>query len=323
VRARVVVFWVVVLVLLVPAGLLTFGRLVEPDSGPWVRLEAFTPLAILLYAGAVIALGARLAVRRRWRSVTAGALVLALAGLAVHAWWYTPQVTGSNPPAADGAEPLVVMTANVAAGKGDPIEVVRMASEDDVDLLVVQEITEADLADMVRAGLDELLPHRMGQPGVGGDATMVFARTELGEGTPLGTLHESWMVTMGDLTVLAVHPWAPTEHEAWGHDLATVAAAAVEHDADLVVGDFNATLDHAPMRALVDDGFRDVGELANQGWQPTWPSSGTWDVLGIPVPSIAQIDHVLVGPRLAAIGMHTREIPGSDHRAVVAEVARK
>ena len=77
------------------------------------------------------------------------------------------------------------------------------------------------------------------------------------------------------------------------------------------------------MRALADAGFRDVGELANQGWQPTWPSSGEVSLLGVPVPSLAQIDHVLVGPRLAAIGMHTHEIPGSDHRAVVAEVARK
>jgi hypothetical protein len=77
------------------------------------------------------------------------------------------------------------------------------------------------------------------------------------------------------------------------------------------------------LRALADDGYRDVGELANQGWQPTWPSSGDVSLLGVPLPSLTQIDHVLVGPRLAAIGMHTREIPGSEHRAVVAEVAPK
>lgn len=322
-RARVLVFWGVVLVLLVPAAALTVGRLVEPDTGFWIRLEAFTPLALVLYAALAVLLAVRLAVRRRWRSATTAVLVLAVAGFGVHAWWFAPQVTGSNPPAADGAEPFVVMTANVSAGEGDPIEVVRMASEDDVDLLVVQEITAADLADMERAGLTDLFPHRAGDPGYGSDAVMVFARTELGEAERTDTWHDGWIVPWGDLTVVAVHPQAPTVPDLWRDDLAAVRAAVEGHDADLVVGDFNATADHPPMRALADDGYRDVGELANQGWQPTWPSSGVWDVLGIPVPSLAQIDHVLVGPRLAAIGMHTREIPGSDHRAVVAEVASK
>lgn len=317
------VFWAVVLVLLLPAAALTFARVAEPEVGFWIRLEAFTPLAIPLYAGVVLLLGIRLLVRRRWRSVTGVLVVAAVAGLAVHAWWFAPQLTGANPPAADGAEPLVVMTANVSAGRGDPIEVVRLASADGVDLLVVQEITEADLADMERAGLADLLPYRVGVPGTGGDEVMVFARTELGEGVELDLPRGGWVVPWGDLTVVAVHPWAPTEPDLWRADLATVRAAAAEHDADLVVGDLNVTADHAPMRALEDDGYRDVGELANQGWQPTWPASGVWDVLGVPVPSLAQIDHVLVGERLAAIGMHTRAIPGSDHRAVVAEVASK
>ena len=89
---------------------------------------------------------------------------------------------------------------------------------------------------------------------------------------------------------------------------------------DLVVGDFNATADHAPMRALADAGYRDVGELANQGWQPTWPTRGVFDLLGLP---LAQIDHVLVGDRLAALDLGTVAVPGSDHRAVVATVALK
>lgn len=322
-RARVLVFWAVVLVVLLPAAALTFGRLVEPDGGFWIRLAAFTPLAIVLYAAAVLLLGLCLVVRRRWRSVTGALAGAALAGLVLHLWWFAPQLTGANPPAAEGAEPLVVMTANVSAGRGDPIEVVRLASADAVDLLVVQEITEADLADMERAGLADLLPYRVGAPGTGGDEVMVFARTELGEGVELDLPRGGWVVPWGDLTVVAVHPWAPTEPDLWRADLASVRAAVVEHDADLVVGDLNATADHAPMRALADDGYRDVGELANQGWQPTWPSSGAWDVLGVPVPALAQIDHVLVGERLAAIGMRTREIPGSDHRAVVAEVASK
>lgn len=316
-------FWAIELALLVPAAALTFARLVEPDAGPWIRLEAFTTLALALYAGALLLLVVRLLVQRRWRSLTAGVALLALLGLAAHAWWFAPQLTGANPPPAAGAEPLVVMTANVASGDGDPVEVVRLANVHRVDLLVVQEITAADLADMERAGLSDLLPHRIGDPGTGGDATMVFARTALGDPVALETLHGGWAVPMGDLSVLAVHPWAPTEPDIWRADLESVHAAALAHDADLVLGDFNATVDHAPMRALSADGFRDVGELANQGWQPTWPSDGRTTLGVLPVPSLTQIDHVLVGPRMAAITMWTAEIPGSDHRAVLAEVAEK
>ena len=43
-------------------------------------------------------------------------------------------------------------------------------------------------------------------------------------------------------------------------------------DADLVVGDLNATPDHAPIRELADAGWRDAAELANEGWLPTWPA---------------------------------------------------
>lgn len=322
-RARVLVFWGIVALLLVPAAALTFARAVEPDRGFWIQLEAFTPFGLVLYGAAALLLVARLLVRHRVRSWAAAVAAVAGLGLALHAWWYAPQLTGANPPPAPGAERVVVMSANISSGGADGIDLVRRATEEDVDLLAVQEITAADLADMERAGLAELLPYRVGEPGTFGDGTMVFARTELTGAEPLATTHDGWVVEMGDLTVMAVHPWAPTEPELWRKELALVEQAIGEHEPDLVVGDFNATLDHAPMRALGDAGYRDAGELANEGWQPTWPASGTVDVLGVGLPALVQIDHVLVGPEVAALGMHTVELPDSDHRAVVAEVARK
>jgi endonuclease/exonuclease/phosphatase family metal-dependent hydrolase len=323
VRARVVIFWGAVVVLLLPAALLTIARGVGPGGGFWIRLQAFTPFGLLLYGGALVLLAVALARRRRLRSPAAVVAVAAVLGLAVHAWWYSPQVTGANPPPAAGAEPLVVMTANIVQGGGDGIELVRRASEEQADLLVVQEIAPADLADMERAGLDELLPYRAGTPGAEGEGVMLFARTELETVEELDTWHDAWVADMGDLRVIGVHPWAPTEANLWRDDFDVVQRAVAEHEPDLVVGDFNATADHEPMRALADAGYRDAGELANGGWQPTWPSAHRVEVFGIPVPSLVQIDHVLVGPRLASLGMSTLALPGSDHRVVVARVAAK
>lgn len=325
---RQVVLWLLVLVLLVPAALLTFARLAEPEVGFWIQAEAFAPVAIVLYATALVLLVARLALRR-WRAgaggagATAVAAALALAGLCLHAWWFAPQVVGADPPPGAGAEPVTVMTANLLKGEADGAEVVREATEEHVDLLVVEEVTPAELADMDRAGLDDLLPHRVGEPRSYGDGTMVFSRAVLGAAHRVPTLHDGWVVDMGGLTVLAVHPYAPTVADGWVSDHAAVTDAVERWSPDLVVGDLNATADHAPMRELADEGYRDVGELANEGWQPTWPSGAAVTVLGIPVPALAQIDHVLVGARMAALSMHTLEIPGSDHRAVVAEVATR
>ncbi len=326
-RARAVVFWLASAMLLTPAALLTLARLVEPDAATWIQLEAFTPIGIVLYAGALLVAAGRLLVRRRWRTPTSAALgvvsVLAGAGLVLHCWWFAPLVTGANPPPAPGAEPLTVMTANIAQGDGDPFELVRLVSAEQVDLLVVEEITAADLADMERAGLSDLLPYHVGVPRSGGDGTMVFSATELGRAERTATWHDGWVVSMGDLVVVATHPQAPTDPDLWRSDHEALLEAVREHHPDLVLGDLNATADHAPMRALADAGLRDVGELANEGWQPTWPSSGRWSLLVAAAPPLAQIDHVLVGPRLAAVSMHTADLPGSDHRAVVAVVSRK
>ena len=314
------VFWVAVAALLAPALLLTFTRLVEPHGAFWIKVEAFTPLGLVSYAVALLLVGVRLLLQRRWRGTALPVALVAVVGLGLHAWWYAPQLTGANPPPEAGATPLVVMTSNLLNGGADGIEVVRAASAADVDLLVVEEVNPAVVADMDRAGLADLLPYRVGNPGPGAAGTMAFSRVELTEPAPVPTHFGGWTFRMGELTVSAVHPFPPTDADLWYDDQATVVRTVTETEPDLVVGDFNATADHPSMRELADAGFRDVGELANQGWQPTWPTRGVFDVLGLP---LAQIDHVLVGERLAAVGMRTVAVPGSDHRAVVATVAPK
>ncbi|GAA4691772.1 endonuclease/exonuclease/phosphatase family protein [Nocardioides conyzicola] len=319
-RARMVAFWVVVALALLPALAITAARLTEPDLRVAVELVAFTPLALPLYAVALLLALARLAVRRRWRTAALPLALVALAGLLLHGWWYAPQVTGANPPAAAGATPIVVMTANLRLGDADGIEVVRTANDQHVDLLVLQEVTPAVLADMDRAGLRDLLPYRVGLAGSMASGTMAFAQTPLTDSERLPTALGSWSFDLGDLRVQAVHPTYPVDVDGWTKDQAAVVRSVTDGEPDLVVGDFNATVDHRSLRTLADRGYRDVGELANDGWHPTWPADGAFDVLGMP---LAQIDHVLVGDRLAALGMTTVGVPGSDHRGVVATVALK
>jgi endonuclease/exonuclease/phosphatase family metal-dependent hydrolase len=321
------IFWLLLVALLVPAVGLTVLRLLQPPGGPWVRLVSFSPLALAPYLLALLLVLWRLVVRReghrRWPWLPPAVVVAALLGL--HAGWVAPMVTGDAPAAAAGAERLTVMSSNGLRGHVDAVALVQAASDADADVLVVQEITEPQLEVMRSAGIDEGWPFAVGRPGLGTEGTMVFSRYELGPPTPVATELGSWLLTVaapdGELTLLAAHPFPPTGVTQWRDDLATVREAA--GGADLVVGDLNATLDHRPLQRLEDDGFRDAAELTNAGWQPTWPANGEFHLAGVPLPRLVAIDHVLVGPGWTALSTRTVSLEGTDHAALVAEVARR
>ena len=81
----------------------------------------------------------------------------------------------------------------------------------------------------------------------------------------------------------------------------------------------NATPDHDVMRRLDDAGYRDAGEVSNEGWQPTWPANHV-GILPL-LPPLVRIDHVMIGDSMASLGTHTVDIEGTDHLALVATVA--
>lgn len=315
--------------LLLPAAVLTLNRLLGLESASAVRLVSFTPLALPAYAAALVLLATAL-LRRRAHRDRGRLLVLALApvlaGLGLHAWWVGPLVVGER----QGTEgrTWVVLTSNLLAGQGDGIAVLRTAVEEDVDVLVLQEVTLDALATLDRAGLAEAYPHRIGEAVPEGrtDGTVVLSRTALGDPVRVATDMQSWAVEVTDpdggdpVRVLAVHPAAPTDVGAWRRDHAAVLAAAEDLDVDLVVGDLNATLDHAPLRTLVQRGWRDATEEANGGWQPTWPSNGLF--ASLPLPPLVQIDHVLTGPGWAGTSSRPLRVAGTDHLALLVEVAR-
>jgi endonuclease/exonuclease/phosphatase family metal-dependent hydrolase len=80
----------------------------------------------------------------------------------------------------------------------------------------------------------------------------------------------------------------------------------------VILGDFNATLDHAAFRDLLDDGYVDAADATGDGLAPTW-SGGP---LNLPI----TIDHVVLDARLGVRATSVHTIAGSDHRAVVAEL---
>lgn len=316
---------------LVPALLLTSLRLVQPGAGWAVRLVSFAPFAVPLYVVAVVALGAAAVRAGRDRAgiravgARVAAVVIGLVLLSLHVTWVAPSFTGTVPEAAAGTPRLRVLTHNVLHGGAGARHVLATVERVDPDVVVLQEVTEA-LWRRVRAqGLAASHPHAAGLADDGHHETVVVSRRPLGRARPLRTVGDSLLVPvrLGERSVelLAVHARYPELPSAWREDHAALAAAARDERPALLAGDFNATFDHATMRRYRDLGYRSAAELLNTGWQPTWPDHGHRQLLGVPLPRLVHIDHVMVARHLTALTVEHLEVPGSDHRAVVAEVA--
>lgn len=311
---------VVLAVLLLPALVVTVSRLTGWTGRLGIVATSFTPLALLPYAVALAVLVGLLVRGHRDRVVVGlAAAVVVLVGL--HAWWLAPLYVGDAPEPAAGAPRVTVMGSNVEFGQGDAAVVVDEVRRRGVDVLVVGEITPRFLAAADAAGLGEVLPHRAGRPDEAASGTMVFSSTPLDVvDDTVDTYFDSLVVRTQDLTVLATHPAPPTFAAEWRHDARVLLDTARRHEVDLVVGDLNATPDHPTLRDLAAAGWRDAVDLTDAGLAPTWPVGGS-AYLPVPVPVVA-IDHVLARDSVAVTASDRLEVPGSDHLAVVATVAR-
>ena len=112
--------------------------------------------------------------------------------------------------------------------------------------------------------------------------------------------------------LVSVHPFPPThEHvDDWKHALESLPSAG-EGPPWILAGDFNATLDHAELREVIDRGYRDAADAKGDGLTFTWP-------VGRLFPPPVTIDHVLADERLGISDYSVEDLPGSDHRAVFA-----
>lgn len=309
-RLGTVLCWLVV----VPAAAWAAVRQASLDRGPLVQALAFTPYV----AGfSVLALALTLALRR-WRPAAVAALAaVALLGAVA------PRALAASQPATAG--PTVrLLTANLLAGSGDARTLVELVRRYEVDVLTVQEFTPDAQAALDQLGLDRLLPHRQLNAEIGTPGSGLYSRwpvTDVGVRRNLN----GWGFTQAYGTVAvpggppvrveSAHPSAPYALDqvgAWRTDLAAQPPATPNGSLQILAGDFNATLDHSPLRALLRTGYVDAADATGKGLTGTW---GPYD--GDLIPPVT-IDHVLVDRRIAARSVRVFALPGSDHRPVLA-----
>ncbi|MER5888640.1 endonuclease/exonuclease/phosphatase family protein [Streptomyces sp. NPDC001941] len=297
--------------------LLLAARAAGLDAGTVLAV----PMVLFPYASVLSALVlvAVLCVRAlRGSRLLVAAAVLITAGYAVP---LAPRFVPDGPDAPADAPVLRVATLNTHVGAAEAAAVVRLVRDERVDVLALQELTAPGIAALKAAGLDAVLPHHELHPE---NDSSLYSRLPLTGGGPLRA-DTAWPQTTARVAVggrsvrlVAVHTYYPLgDAGRWTRDMAALASTARSSGPDTVfLGDFNASLDHAPMRDLLSTGrLADAHADLGRAWARTWPAGKG------PLPPLVQLDHVLHGPGLATASVSERTVPGTDHRAVVAALA--
>jgi endonuclease/exonuclease/phosphatase (EEP) superfamily protein YafD len=219
---------------------------------------------------------------------------------------------------------LRVLTANLLVGRAAAEAVTGLVRRKHADVLFVQELTGEAAGRLERAGLGDLLPHRVTQPVRNGTRGSIYARYPLRGGplaasAPAARCAARLDLPSGPVVQLAcIHaappkpPWSPGATARWRSQLAALPAPG--DSPCILAGDFNATLDHAQFRQLLRRGYADAASQAGNGLSPTWgPRPGRR-------PALLAIDHVLTDRRCAVLATSAHRLAGTDHRALYAEL---
>jgi endonuclease/exonuclease/phosphatase family metal-dependent hydrolase len=318
--ARRVASTLLVWLLLLPGAAWAVTRLGGWERGVLVQLFAFTPYAA---AWSFVPLLVALLCRRR---LAAAVAAVAAAMLVV---CVLPRALPYQDRGPTAGLALHVMTGNMLVGGADPATIVRLVRDNDVAVLALQEYTASAKAALTAAGLDQLLPY----------SSLALPSSTDHEFTTGSALYSRYPVSSpgvrhngggfqqaygtiqppgaGPLVVESAHPLAPFAVSAlqnWRTDLEDEPPADPDGPPRILLGDFNSTLDHQPLRSLIAHGYRDAADADGKGLVGTW---GPY--VGHPIPPVT-IDHILVDQRIGVNHVTVHALPRSDHRAVLAQL---
>ena len=274
---------------------------------------------------AALAVLALLALRRRIFLSIVAALVVT-ASLAVQVSWYyvgRPVEIGQH---AD----IRILSSNLFNGQADAVSLVELA-ERNADVVTVIELTPEAANRFSLAGIDEAFPHSHLRPAPGTGGTGIWSRYPLTASLsyPRNSRFQMRAARLRvpgvrfDPLLAGAHIVSPVGgHQKTVDDWRLGMAGAKENlnlyaraagpAAVIIAGDFNSTPDVHQFRDLLTNGYRDAVEQTGAGFAPTYPSN-TW------YPPVMVIDHVLTR-NAAAASIRTVDIPGSDHRALLATI---
>jgi endonuclease/exonuclease/phosphatase (EEP) superfamily protein YafD len=220
----------------------------------------------------------------------------------------------------------VVLGANVWLGRADPAALAALIAQRRPDVVVLPEAGDP-FRKRLLDGLEgyrawSCAPGRASVEAAGapdGPCLTVLAAADLGDvevAVAATDTCSGWVVVsgggLGPVRVVGVHPAVllPASTPDWLRELALLRPWLADPDRPtVVVGDLNATLEHGPVQRALG-GARPATRRAPATWPARWRRA-----FGV------TIDHVLVSRPVAVRSVEVVDVPGSDHRAVLARLA--
>ena len=226
--------------------------------------------------------------------------------------------------AAGTAAPSAVraMTLNTYFGQADVDQLCAIVAEQDVDVLALEEVTPELTARLQASELPNLLPHRIGEE----RGQQIWSRLPLEDEAANETGFEVSPACAASvrlagrerLRFVAIHTTAPVGRRGaqWAASIALVGQLGQQPyrqgDARYVLmGDFNATMDHRVFREMLGERFVDAAQASGAGLDFTWPSNHPG------IPQLIAIDHMVLDQGVRAADMQTITVAGSDHQALL------
>jgi endonuclease/exonuclease/phosphatase (EEP) superfamily protein YafD len=298
-----------------PVAVLSALRILRLESTrSVVAFETFLPYFLLsAYVALVIALVARMKVL----------IVLCCALVACHVVWTVPEYTQHHalPDAARTAPKFTLYSHNVLFDNPTPEAEAAHIRSVDADVVFLEELGVPTLHALDKAHAFDAYPYRATNHGYSTDGLGIFSKTPLVNTTPVASpgfpqLRSETVIDGRTVVLWNVHMIAPVGGPIsdWKGDIHQLDQRLTGETGDVVVaGDFNATYQHRPFRALLDDGVHDVAMDRGRAWQRTWPANGE---LSKKLGGFIRIDHVLTKGKIVGTAIGTGPGNGSDHASL-------
>lgn len=221
-----------------------------------------------------------------------------------------------------------LMTLNTRNGQADAAQIVRTVREQHVEVLALQELNSSMISRLNEAGIRELLPYSVvantsssDNGGVNGLWSAAPMSERTGDLIPIEASSIPAASIDFDGTLIrfgSVHPFSPrpSNQGLWDRGLGTISQLQDDDHTFVLMGDFNATWDHASFRYLLGGRFVDAGENAGEWFHMTYPANKRlfgW----IPVPAAVEIDHIVHDRSMVVGDLDAVTVSGSDHNALL------
>lgn len=285
---------------------------------PWFALAAMVSLVCACIA-------------HRWFTAA-----VAVACIVLQGYWQLPFYRNGEPLGAQAIAAVVqakpatddafarVMTCNVYKGAADPQAIVDAVRDQHVEVLALQETTPQFVQRLEQAGIGDYLPYAVSASSGSGYGNGLWSAQPLQQpadaefpssasAMPAGTIR----FDNGALPVrfVSVHTTSPTAQswDLWRKSLTEMQQLTARTGTQYVLmGDFNATYDHAVFRDLLGSRFQDAARASGHGLVFSWPADKPW------LPAFSGIDHIVTERGVVVGQVSTMRIGGSDHRALLA-----